>query len=742
MVLELNLYLYPLNHSAKIMRKAIIGISIFVVFIYLLLWIAPYFVKEHFNKNSEDYIGRQASLEKLSFNPFTFTLQASNFKVWETDKQSEFMGFRKLIVNLNLLKRLGGIYQVEEISLDSPFVNIISYGDGFNFDDLLSSDTVETDEDESSDPIAFELLNIVLKKGEITYYDQARENKVQMDDLAFSLPHFAYNSESANMDLKLVINKTGHLSINNNFFPQENRLECNLKLAGLDLGIAKPYVADYVAFNEFTGEFGADLNINILLEDTTDILLSGGSWLTGVSLTDSSSSEYFKVDSLHTQLNKIDVFGEDYNIGRILINGMYLRYDAFDSTTSLDQALAPMYANENSADSSANDSSETASNMFYSIDTVMVVESHIQYRDFTLEENFEYHITEITALGTNIRSDSSKAIFSSNGVLNKVGTYNANLVLPPQNPLNFDVDFVVKGFQMGDISPFTLTYAGHPIFDGDLMYTGHTVVNNGILQSENKVIIYDLQVGDKAKGNFLVAIPLKFAVFLLKDKNGVVNLNMPMEGNLNDPQFKVGPLIWQVVKQNLEKAVAAPGKLLASQAGIDPKEIQYVAFNPLDTTLSESAKNTLLKLDELLGKKPGLQINFAYFQPSNVEVQAYVYQKAKEQYVSAKLKYRQEQEFRNLVNKTSDNDVHFVSYMNEKLATNSTNPDSLALALIGTEEALQAISGFENTREKVIVNFINSNTLIAPDSYKFSDREEVPKFPVENSGFVIEFGIQ
>lgn len=724
------------------MRKAIIGISIFVVFIYLLLWIAPYFVKEHFNKHSEDYIGRQASLEKLSFNPFTFTLQASNFKVWETDKQSEFLGFRELIVNLNLLKRLGGIYQVEEISLDSPFVNIISYGDGFNFDDLLSNDTVETDEDKSSDPIAFELLNIVLKKGEVTYYDQARDNKVQMDDLAFSLPHFAYNSESANMDLKLVINKTGHLSINNNFFPQENRLECNLKLAGLDLGIAKPYIADYVAFNEFTGEFGADLNLNILLEDTTDILLSGGSWLTGVSLTDSSSSEYFKVDSLHTQLNKIDVFGEDYNIGRILINGMYLRYDAFDSTTSLDQALAPMYANENSADSSGNDSSETASNMFYSIDTVMVVESHIQYRDFTLEENFEYNITEITALGTNIRSDSSKAIFSSNGVLNKVGTYNANLVLPPQNPLNFDVDFVVKGFQMGDISPFTLTYAGHPIFDGDLMYTGHTVVNNGILQSENKVIIYDLQVGDKAKGNFLVAIPLKFAVFLLKDKNGVVNLNMPMEGNLNDPQFKVGPLIWQVVKQNLEKAVAAPGKLLASQAGIDPKEIQYVAFNPFDTTLSESAKNTLLKLDELLGKKPGLQINFAYFQPSNVEVQAYVYQKAKEQYVSAKLKYRQQQEFRNLVNKTSDNDVHFVSYMNEKLATNSTKPDSLALALIGTEEALQAISGFENTREKVIVNFINSNTSIAPDSYKFSDREEVPKFPVENSGFVIEFGIQ
>lgn len=730
--------------------KKIITIALMVIVgIYLLLWVAPYLVKNHFNNNAEKYIGRKASIGELSFNPFRFSLHAADFKVFEKDDHTEFLGFKQLDVNLNFLKRITGVYQIEEISIDSPFVNVISYGNGFSFDDLLATDsaaTVEEDE-ESSETIAFEIFNLKLTKGEVTYYDRVRDNKVIMDHLAFLLPHFAYDSESANMDLKLVINETGHLSINNSFYPNENRLECNVKLGGLDLEIAKPYVADYIAFTELNGKVGADLNINLLLKDTTDIIIEGDSWISELSVRDSSAKPYLSIDSLHAYVDEIDVLEENYDIGDILIKGMFLRYDALDSTTSLDAALAPLYANEKSMEDEVLDSSQTAStdtvsNLKYSIDTVLIVESHIEYRDYRLDERFVYNITEITALGTNIRSDSSKATFSSNGVLNEVGTYNANLVLSPQDPLNFDLDFAVKGFHMGDISPFTITYAGHPIFDGDLVYTGHTVVNNGIMQSENKVIIYDLEVGDKASGNFLVAVPLKFAVFLLKDKDGVVNLNMPMEGNLYDPDFKIGPLIWQIVKQNLEKAVAAPGKMLASQFGIDPKQIQYISFNPLDTTLNEDGKNTVAKLEELVTKKPGLIVNFAYYEPSNIEVQTYAYRKAKERYVQAKLKYKLQEEFRKLVNKTDDKDIHFVAYMNEQLGTNSSDADSLALALIGSEEAVKSTSNLVTIRKEALGEYIVNNSTLKESDYHFIDLKEVPKFPAETSGFVVKFEIK
>lgn len=731
------------------MKKVITIILIAIVCIYVLLFVSPYFIKNHLNEHSEEYIGRKAKLEELSFNPFTFQIHAANFQVLEKDNETVFLGFRQLDVNLNLLKRLTGVYQVEEISLDSPFVNVINYGDGFNFDDLLTADSNEVKEEkDTSETIAFEILNMSLSKGEVIYYDKVRDNKVDLDDLSFVLPQFAYNSESANMDLQLVINESGRLSVNNNFFPKQNRLECNLKLAGLDLEIAKPYVADYVAFNKLEGKFGANLDINILLEDSTDIFISGASWLTELGLTDSSETPYFKLDSLHTQLNKLDILGQQYNIGHVLLNGMYFRYEAFDSITSLDKNLAPLLAHQHKADTLKTDSAQiaaavdTVSKVMYSIDTVLITESHIQYFDYKLDESFEYNTTGVTALGTNIRSDSSKATFSSNGVLNEVGTYNANLILPPQNPLNFDLDFAVEKFQMGDISPFILTYAGHPIFDGNLVYKGHTVVHEGIMQSENKVIIYDLEVGDKAKGNFLVSVPIKFAVFLLKDKDGVVNLDMPMEGNLHDPEFKVGPLIWQIVKQNLEKAVAAPGKILATQYGIDPKEIQYIAFNPLDTALGEAGENTLLKLEELVTKKPGLIVDFSYYEPSNIEVQTYAYQKAKEQYVQAKLKYRVKEEFRNLVNKTGDQDVHFINYMNEELGTNSSNTDSLALALIGVEEAIKNTSALESIRVKEVVDFLSKNDFIKEGGYKFSKAEGVPEFPAKTSGFIIGFGIQ
>ena len=727
------------------MKKALTIVLLIVTCIYLLLWVSPFFVKGHFNANSKDLIGRKASVESLSFNPFTCTLRAKGFLVWEKDDESVFAGFKQLDINLNFLKAITGVYQVELINLDSPYVKVISYGDSFNFDDLVAEDSLAEEESKDSVPaVAFEILNLTLSKGDIIFFDSVREHQIELDELTFLLPRFAYDSHSASMDLSLLINESGKLRIANEFFPTQNRTETQLYLQNLDLHIIRPYLTDFLQFNELRGTFGADLKIHSDFRDETNINIVGGSWVSGVEFTDSASVPYLGVDSLYTYMQDIDVFGNEYRIGQVLLNGFFLRYDAWDSTSSLEEGLAPLLASLESGEGSEQDSiaGDTVSKIFYSVDTVLMVNSDIDYNDYTLDEPFSYKITEIMAVANNISSDSSVARFSSNGILNEVGKYNANLIMPVTDPLNFDLDFTVEGFQMDDISPFTITYAGHPIFTGNLMYTGHTVVVDGMMQSENKAIIYDLEVGDKAKGNFLLSVPLKFAVFLLKDKNGVVNLDIPLEGNMADPKFKVGPLILQIIKQNLEKAVAAPGKILASQYGIDPKEIEYIAFDPLDTVLTSAGENTIMKLGELLEKKQGLAVELAYYEPSNIEAQTYAYNAAKERYVKARLKYRIEDEFRNLVNKTDDRDLHFVNYMNEELGTNSSNADSLAMALVGVDVAIAKTRVLRGQRENAIRSFIAQKSQLNEGSFKFSDAEQVPDFPTEGSGFVIEFGMK
>lgn len=728
------------------MKKVFTILLIVVACVYILLWVSPYFLKNHFNKKSENYIGRKANVEKLSFNPFRCSLEASDFTIQESSDTAVFLGFKKLYVNVNLLGSITGVFQVEEITLDSPFVNVISYGDGFNFDDLAGKDTAQVEEapDTTRQAIAFKVSNLSVSKGDIIYYDQVRDHKIELDELSFLLPQFAYDSESANMDLSLKINETGKLTVDNEFYPEQSKANSHIRLEGLGLQIVRPYLSDILQFNELHGRVGVDVFIRSDFKNETNLNISGAAWFSGVDFTDSASVTYLAMDSLYTTVKDLDVFGQDYHISSVLLDGFYLRYDVKDSSTSLNEAFAPLYTSLESDTTKAQQDAESDSTapVAFLIDTVIITNSHIDYYDYTLEEPFEYKITEVTAVANNISSDSSKARLSANGVLNEKGEFNANMIMPISDPLNFDVDFVVKGFQMGDISPFTLTYAGHPIFDGRLVYTGHTVVQDGLLQSENKVVVYDLEVGDKVSGNFLLSVPLKFAIFLLKDKNGVVNLDLPLSGDMNDPDFKVGPVLWQILKQNLEKAVAAPGKLLAQQSGIDPEEIKYAPFQPLDTILGDDARNTLTKLGELVNKKPGLEVQLAYYEPSNIESLSYAFRKSKTQYVSQKLKYKDGKDVERLVESTDNRDLHFVTFLNEKLSTNSTNADSLALEFVGRQEAIFATAGLAKQRENVLLQFISSNASIDASAFKIIEPEEVPKFPVETSGFVIHFAVK
>jgi hypothetical protein len=104
-----------------------------------------------------------------------------------------------------------------------------------------------------------------------------------------------------------------------------------------------------------------------------------------------------------------------------------------------------------------------------------------------------------------------------------------------------------------------------------------------------------------------VSLPVKLAVALLKDRNGVIDLDLPVTGSLDDPQFRLGPLIWKVVFNLLVKAVTAPFALLGSLFGGGP-EMQFVDFQPGAATLDAAATDKLKAVAKALAERPQLKI--------------------------------------------------------------------------------------------------------------------------------------
>ena len=178
---------------------------------------------------------------------------------------------------------------------------------------------------------------------------------------------------------------------------------------------------------------------------------------------------------------------------------------------------------------------------------------------------------------------------------------------PLVTPLALDITGKVRDLELPPLSPYAIKYAGYGIERGKMSVDVNYVVQpDGRLTANNKLVLNQLSFGDKAEGS-AASLPVKLAVALLADRNGVIDLDLPISGSLNDPQFSLGPVIVKVILNVISKAITAPFSLLARALG-EGDELATVAFAPGSAQLSAEARTGLDKLAKALVDRPALQL--------------------------------------------------------------------------------------------------------------------------------------
>jgi hypothetical protein len=196
-------------------------------------------------------------------------------------------------------------------------------------------------------------------------------------------------------------------------------------------------------------------------------------------------------------------------------------------------------------------------------------------------------------------------------LLNKRGSLKSELGIDPNNYLNSTINIAVEKFLLQDLNIYTDYYMGHRVLKGDMYYFSKSKLTNGQIASENKLIVKNASLENSRGG--LYDLPLKFAFFLLTDKNGDVELDIPVKGDLSDPSTELGPIIWKTFKNVIGKTVAAPINFLVGLVGGDPKELEELNFTYTDSILSPKHERQLLKLIDLERKKDSLKITMTYY---------------------------------------------------------------------------------------------------------------------------------
>ena len=180
-----------------------------------------------------------------------------------------------------------------------------------------------------------------------------------------------------------------------------------------------------------------------------------------------------------------------------------------------------------------------------------------------------------------------------------------NLLVP--NPA-LDISVAFNNLELTTFSPYSGTYAGYAIDKGQLSMKLHYKLEGKRLEGDNDITIKKLQLGEKIKSDQAQDLPLGLAIALLSDANGVIQMNLKVKGDLAQPDFSLGNIIWDVLGNTLSKAITSPFSLLASLAD-GTEDLDELPFLPGDPALTPTQQDKLVKLAQALKDRPKLSMN-------------------------------------------------------------------------------------------------------------------------------------
>jgi len=266
----------------------------------------------------------------------------------------------------------------------------------------------------------------------------------------------------------------------------------------------------------------------------------------------------------------------------------------------------------------------------FAIERIRVNRSSLDFNDRFVKPSYSARLTDLQgSLGAFSSTSTAMAPLTVRGKVAGTGLLEIDGQLKPGSPLAMDVQANATDIELAPLSTYAGKYAGYAIERGKLSARlNYKVEPGGQLVASNQIILNQLTFGDRVESPSATSLPVRFAVALLKDRNGVIDVNLPVSGSLNDPEFSVGGLVWKLFLNLIGKALTSPFSLFT---GSDSPEEAQVAFAPASAELA--ATEQLDRLARTLADKPGVQLTLTGWADAETEVPA-----IREQRLAAALK--------------------------------------------------------------------------------------------------------
>lgn len=418
------------------------------------------------------------------------------------------------------------------------------------------------------------------------------------------------------LDFSARINESGSVSVKGSVTPDPLSLDVDVDVGKVAFPPFQPYVDRVARVNVKSGaaSMAGHLSYRAKPAKQPQIQFRGKAAITELVTQDAAlGKDLIKWTELAVNGIAVDVEPTKAEIAEIVVTRPYVSLIiAADRTTNV-QELFIKPDSEVQADEAPPPPTQTSQPLAVRIGLVRLVEGSGHFADFSIKPVIDTGIFDLNGTVKGLSSQElSKADVSLRG---KVDKYAPMAVKGTINPLASDaftdIGISFKNVELTTVSPYSTKFVGYPIKKGKISLDLRYKLSHKVLEAENDVLIEQLTLGDKVESPDAVSLPMKLAVALLKDRNGVIDIDLPIRGDLNDPDFKYGRVLLGVLMNLVTKAVTSPFNLVAGLVGGSGEELSHVLFQAGAETLSPDEETKLKTVAKALDERPELRLEIA-----------------------------------------------------------------------------------------------------------------------------------
>lgn len=569
----------------KMLRTLLLIMMLLLLAVVCVICNLGSIVEHIIESNDIEYVGRRVEMNDLGIKLLSGEIDVDDLVVYEDDGVVEFVNIDHLEASLDLAALLDSHVHITSLSHTNPHFGITQSGEEFNFDTLVEFIMDEYVDDDAEDVEEGEswrvtIDNVRVDGGELAYYDKEIDEHWDITKLSLRTPMIRLEDTISEIDCAMQINEGGKLNGVLNLNCQTLDFHFDGALKGFDLADTYKYWTPVVNVTEIGGAIAADVEIEGCVSDILAMNISGDVIADSLAIAGPDGGNLLSAERVEASIADINIKEQRYVFHNVMMDGyatqLHLRHDGgsnFDMLfygepevsieTTSSEVGDDMYDVRERVTVTTSEEVAPMGDMTLRIASLDLKNGALTFSDHTMHEEFSYVLRNIAIRSQNFDIMAKNRI-TVRANLPKQGTALVQWEGSLSDFYNQSIMTMLTNVDMQGLSTYLEHYTAFPILSGNMTFRSQNVVTNGKLSGTNQLGTYKFAIGNKdRKLDAEYDLPLKFGLFVLTDSNDNIDVDFPISGNIESPEFSYRKIIIKAIGNLLLKIVSSPFEWMA-----------------------------------------------------------------------------------------------------------------------------------------------------------------------------------